>query len=140
MKYPYFIQLKDTGAFAMAGLYDDWINPTSGEIVQTFSVLTTEANPLMAKIHNRGKRMPVIIQPGSEKAWLDFTLEPEQLFPSFPEDKMEAWSVSRLLTSRTENKNVPGVQSPFVYPELQMVDGMNLQGVRFVLVESTNDE
>lgn len=125
-KYPYFIQLKRSSAFAMAGLFDEWINPVSGEIIQSFAILTTEANSLMIKVHNRKKRMPVIIPPGTEKYWLDFSLSTDSLMPPFPSEMMEAWTVSSLLTDRSKEKNIPVVQEFYEYPELTMADGLNI--------------
>lgn len=125
-KYPYFIRVKQTSAFAMAGLYDEWANPSSGEIIQSFAILTTEANSLMEKIHNRKKRMPVIIPSGEEKHWLNFSLNPNQLKAAFPVERMEAWTVSRLLTDRSQERNVPGVQDFHEYPELTLANGLNI--------------
>lgn len=125
-KYPYFIQLKGARAFALAGLYDEWANPVTGELLRTFALLTTEANSLMQKIHNRKKRMPVILPAGSENSWLDFTLKATEVANPFPDEKMEAWTVSRILTSRTEERNVPEACKPFDYPELVLADGLNI--------------
>ena len=36
----------------------DWVENNTGEVFSTFSIITTEANDLMANIHNSGKRMP----------------------------------------------------------------------------------
>ncbi len=51
--------------FAMAGLYNIW-NGTP-----TFTILTTEANKLMAEVHNNKKRMPVVLHKDEEKLWLN---------------------------------------------------------------------
>jgi putative SOS response-associated peptidase YedK len=73
-KQPYYINLKDTEAFALAGVFDSWANKDTGEIFNTFSVITTRANPLMEKIHNVKKRMPVVLDEEAEKIWLDSEL------------------------------------------------------------------
>ena len=125
-KYPYFIQLKNGEPFSMAGLYDNWTNRNSGEILSTFSILTTEANPLMEKIHSRKKRMPVIIPAGQEKDWIGFNIHQDSLSQAYPQENLEAWTVSRLITSRDQSPNVPQVISPFPYPELQMLDELNI--------------
>lgn len=59
-KYKHRIWTKDEKPFAFAGIYQD----------DTFSILTTEANELMADIHNSKKRMPVILRKEEEKLWL----------------------------------------------------------------------
>lgn len=125
-KYPYFIQLKEGKPFTIAGIYDNWTNRVTGSITSSFSILTTDANPLMEKIHNRKKRMPVILPGGLENSWVANELEPEALKQPYPESEMEAWTISRLLTSRQSNPNVPEVIDPFVYPELQMLDSFQL--------------
>ena len=90
-KIPYFICLKDQQAFSLAGLYDDWINPATGEIINTFTVITTRANPRMEEIHNLKKRMPVILSPHDEKKWLLPELpdsEIKSLFEPYPQELM----------------------------------------------------
>lgn len=91
-KTPYFIGLKDQIAFALAGLYDQWTNPETGERISTFTVITTRANPMMEEIHNLKKRMPVILSPGTELKWLNLATDPvkENLFGPYPEELMFA--------------------------------------------------
>ena len=75
----------------------------------------------MAKIHNSKERMPVILPEEIERDWLDNDLTDEQIkkfFPAINEHKMEAHTISRLITSRKENSNVPEVIEKFEYPEL----------------------
>ncbi len=91
-KIPYFIGLRDQVAFTLAGLYDQWTNRETGEIIDTFTIITTRANPMMEVIHNLKKRMPVILAPGSEKRWLDLTTDPagSNFFEPYPEELMFA--------------------------------------------------
>lgn len=63
-KFKYLITLPDKSLFAFAGIY----SPNG-----TFTLLTTEANSLMAEIHNTRQRMPVILTPEQEEMWLDNT-------------------------------------------------------------------
>ena len=53
---------------SLAGIWEDWVNKESGEIVDSFSLVTTAANPFMSKIHTR---MPVILEGKDEEAWLN---------------------------------------------------------------------
>lgn len=78
-KIPYFIDLKDKKPFALAGLYDNWMNRETGEAISTFTVITTRANPMMEEIHNLKKRMPVILSPDNERTWLDNEISPAEL-------------------------------------------------------------
>jgi putative SOS response-associated peptidase YedK len=66
-KTPYYIHPQDDQYIAFAGLYDTWTTP-DGEDLYTFTIITTEADPFMAKLHNR---MPVILARELEDDWLD---------------------------------------------------------------------
>lgn len=50
--YPYYVQFKDEKPFALAGLRDGWRNHSDGKYTETFSIVTTMANPLLEKIYN----------------------------------------------------------------------------------------
>lgn len=69
-KQKYLLSLKNNEAFAMAGLWCEWINKATGEIHKTFTILTTEANELMSRIHNSKKRMPIVLGKEIERKWL----------------------------------------------------------------------
>lgn len=96
----YFTRMKDKDIFSIAGLWDEWTNPQSGEKVLSFVLITTEANAMMRKIHNGGNnpfRMPKILTPEEEKRWLDPAIISEEavtvLLTVFPENEMTAWSI-----------------------------------------------
>lgn len=120
--YPYYIRLVDHQPFALAGIWDKWRNPDTSIESRTFSVITAEANPLMAQIHNTKKRMPVILSRENEKKWIDNNLKKtdiESLLKPYNEDDMEAYpvdmSISRLgfntsdanTLNRKEYKDLP---------------------------------
>jgi len=65
-KQPYAITLPDRPMFAFAGLWESW-RPATGDAVETFTIVTTDANPSVAEIHDR---MPVILPDGEEERWL----------------------------------------------------------------------
>lgn len=69
-KQKYELNLPENAAFAFAGLWSEWLNKATGELRYTYTIITTEANELMSKIHNTKKRMPVILSPENEKSWL----------------------------------------------------------------------
>lgn len=69
-KQKYLIELPSQDLFCFAGIYNQWVNKLTGETLNTFAMLTTEANPLMSEIHNSKKRMPVILTPQNESLWL----------------------------------------------------------------------
>ena len=109
-KYPYYIYKKGGEPFALAGLFEPWTDPDTGEIKKTFTIITCEANSLLAKIHNTKKRMPAIV----ESDWLDG--EAGLLKPY--SGKLEAHTVSKLVTARGVERNIPDVIKKFDYPEL----------------------
>jgi len=53
---------------AFAGLWDAWKDPANGRWLQSYAIITTDANELMAPVHDR---MPVILHPGDFSRWLD---------------------------------------------------------------------
>lgn len=67
-KQKYELLIGEREPFAFGGLWSSWTNPETGEIFNTYTILTTEANRFMAKIHNSKKRMPVIVS--NEQEWL----------------------------------------------------------------------
>lgn len=120
-KYPYYIYFHDKTIFSFAGIWEEWVDPVTGECVKTYSILTTEANQLMAQIHNTKKRMPVILPREAEKTWLRPDLRREEILElTKPLDSglLAAHTVSKLITSRTVDRNVPTVQDYYEYPEL----------------------
>lgn len=124
--YPYYIRLKDHEPFAMAGLWDTWVDAATSEELRTYTVITTKANPLMEKIHNKKKRMPVILRRENEEDWVFASLTKESaqvLLAPYDEQEMEAFTISRLISSKQGILNVPEVLLPFTYPELQETVG-----------------
>ena len=102
-KQPYFLNVIDTEAFALAGLHDSWTNRQTGEILETFTIITTAANPLLEKIHNTKKRMPVILTQNDEGMWIDSDLPLEKtlgLLRPFDEKLMVAEVVDKELFKR----------------------------------------
>ncbi len=124
-KYPYFIHSKNNEPFAFGGIYNDWVNKDTGEIINTFSIITTEANPLLAKIHNVKLRMPLILPKEVEKDWLNMNLiekEIQELMKPLEETQLDAHTISKLITNRNENPDKAEIQRHIDYPELAMFD------------------
>jgi putative SOS response-associated peptidase YedK len=120
-KYPYYISLASNGAFALAGIWDKWLNESTGEVRNTFSIITTRANPLLERIHNTRKRMPVILKREDEKEYLERNLhagEVDALLQPYDEKEMQAHTVSRLISTKRANTDVPEVMREFMYEGL----------------------
>lgn len=71
VKEKYQINSQHDEIFALAGLYSNWLNKETGEVMNTYSILTTQANDIMKYVHNTKQRMPVMLKKEDEKAWLD---------------------------------------------------------------------
>jgi putative SOS response-associated peptidase YedK len=92
---PFAFDLTNGNMMAMAGLWDAWKNPANGEWLQTFTIIVTEPNELMAPVHNR---MPVILRPRDFDRWLsrdEAQRPPIDLLRTFPADEMESFEVSQ---------------------------------------------
>ena len=93
-RFPYYIRRRDGGPMAFAGIWETWLGADGSEI-DTGAILTTAANGLMARLHDR---MPVILPPESWADWLDCANHrPEdvrELTRPAPDDLLEAIAVS----------------------------------------------
>jgi putative SOS response-associated peptidase YedK len=102
-KTPYYIHPEGQPYLAFAGLYDVWINPR-GEELSTFIIITTEADPLVSKLHTR---MPVVLERDLEDDWLDpeitSTSDVLGILERSAGVPLDAYPVSRLV-------NKPGVE------------------------------
>jgi putative SOS response-associated peptidase YedK len=91
-KQPYFIRPRDGGLFTFVGLWEEWHDPR-GEVVETCTILTTEANDLMRPLHDR---MPVILDPTSDARWLDAGADAASLHALLiPYPPLRRWKPSR---------------------------------------------
>lgn len=99
MKTPIRFQLKSGELFALAGIWESWTAP-DGHKIFSCAIITTEANELMAPIHNR---MPVILRKEDEKFWLDPSNHDRealsQLLTPYPSENMNAYQVSEDVNS-----------------------------------------
>jgi putative SOS response-associated peptidase YedK len=125
--YPHFIYPKDGSVFSLGGIWEEWLDKGTGEIKRTYSVITTPANGLMEKIHNTKKRMPLVLDPATELDWLSAGLSKDEisaLITPLDQNLMAYHTIDRLVSSRTEDSNVPDVIKSVSYPEL----GVELYG------------
>jgi putative SOS response-associated peptidase YedK len=76
-KQPFYISNQDQSLLPMAGIYEEWVNPQSGEILTSVSIITRESTGEIAKIHHR---MPVILPRDRWSHWLSAdSLNKEQI-------------------------------------------------------------
>ncbi len=94
-KQPVRVYMADEGPFAFAGLWSRW-GPRDAE-VETCAIITTEANELCARVHDR---MPVILAPNDYERWLDTSdADPVDLLRPYPSSAMRAYPISTRVNS-----------------------------------------
>jgi len=98
-KIPYYIHLKDNSLFAFAGLYDAWFDVCNMAHL-TYTIITTDANELVAPLHDR---MPVILKREDEIRWLagdaPTSDEMKKMLGAYPMNEMDAYPVSSRVNS-----------------------------------------
>ena len=94
-KQPYAIVMKDRSPFGFAGLWERWKDRTSGQTIQSCTIITTTPNEVCAPLHDR---MPVILPAESYARWLgEEPTDPPHLMAMlkpYPAEAMEAYPVS----------------------------------------------
>lgn len=90
-KTPYFITTASGEPFGLAGLWESWTDKTSGEHIESTTLITTEASDYISALHHR---MPVVLDPELATAWLNG--ENELIAAGAPlSPELEAWPVDR---------------------------------------------
>jgi len=117
-KIPWYIYHHENEILSIAGVFDDWIESKTGEKFSTFSIVTADANDLMAEIHNSKKRMPVILDGRSEAIWTKQSSSLNdvlQLLGPCPAEILKAHTVSPLINDRGADRNTPKVVEQYSY-------------------------
>jgi putative SOS response-associated peptidase YedK len=98
-KIPFYFHLPEAPLLAFAGLWDQWADH-EGNLLFTYTIITTKPNESIAKIHNR---MPAIFLPGHEDLWLSKTAlntsDLKEILAPFPAENMEMYPISSLVDS-----------------------------------------
>jgi putative SOS response-associated peptidase YedK len=111
-KRPFYFHMRDGEPFAIAGLWERWEG--EGGPLETCTLLTTEANELLAPYHDR---MPVILGPEDYEVWIDPDVREREmltrLLRPYPHVGMSAYAVSALVNSPSNDdprcvETVPG--------------------------------
>lgn len=120
-KQPLWIGMQDHALLAFAGLFERWLDP-EGHPLDTCTILTTQANALIARLHDR---MPVIVAPEDYARWLDpDDANPADVIKPFDGRRMTYWAVSARVNSVRHDdasliERMPGGDAllPFAGPE-----------------------
>ncbi len=129
--YPFYIQAKDYQPLILAGLWNEWLDRESGELINSFTIVTTSGNRMLSKIHNnpklQGPRMPVLLDESWAEKWLQPFVEQtdsgmmKALIQPYPEDVLQAYTVHKL-RGKEYLGNVPETTEKVTYPELDVAD------------------
>jgi len=114
-KIPHYIHLRGGDVMSLAGLWERWKSPEGVEL-QTCTILTTSANSLLKKLHDR---MPVILHREEFNLWLNKEVDDVKqlagLFHPYPSDQLAEYVVAN-------GVNSPGNDSPeFIIPVPQQL-------------------
>ncbi len=125
--YPYYISSKNEEPLILAGLWNEWKDPETNTSINTFSIVTTEGNSLLEKIHNNpkldGARMPLLLPSDLAEKWLspvndDLDIKAlQELIKKYPEDELIAHPVGPLRGKKYVG-NVEEVTMPYSYENL----------------------
>ena len=126
--FPFYIYNTSKEPIALACLWSEWLNKETAELIRSFTVITREANPFMAKIHNNPKldeaRMPLMVPENLEEEWLQNVSSQEELknfileIDSIIEDPLSSHTVGKL-RGKNYVGNVESVTEPCLYKELK---------------------
>lgn len=79
----HIISRRDGALFAVAGIWDNWLNPETQQWERTFAIVTVEANEAIAKIQDR---MLAILDTANVRRWLSVEEDPRDLLRPYPSD------------------------------------------------------
>jgi putative SOS response-associated peptidase YedK len=102
---PYLVYLRDhQNPFAIAGIWDTWLNPQTGFKENSFAIITTTANSLLRQIGN--KRMPVILTYSEAKKWINPNTDLSKItamLNHYDSNLMNAYPISSRIKNPSEN-------------------------------------
>ena len=108
-KQPYFISTADGAVLSIAGLWDEWKDPETGEAVLSATLIVTAANDFTRRIHDR---MPVLLDREDHEAWLTGKAGVE-LLRAAPNDVLRMWPVSKRVNVSGRGDDDPSLVEPF---------------------------
>jgi putative SOS response-associated peptidase YedK len=101
-KQPYYIHPDDQDVFGFAGLWRSRVDANG--VTQSCTIITLPANPLMAKIHNSGARMPAMLTREQRRLWLFGPKESAGVaLSAYPDERLLAYAVSDRINSPHSN-------------------------------------
>jgi putative SOS response-associated peptidase YedK len=107
-KQPYFISSASGEVLSIAGLWDQWKDPETGESVLSCTLIVTAANDFTQQIHDR---MLVLLGRQDHDTWLTGTAGAELLRPA-PNELLRMWPVSKRVNVSGREDDDPGLIEP----------------------------
>jgi len=107
-KQPYYYSTLDGEPLTIAGLWDEWKDPQTQVMLQSCTMIITNANAVASKVHDR---MPVLLRHEQFDRWLTGAAGAELLKPA-PDDYLQAWPVSRQVNSSRAPSDDPTLIEP----------------------------
>lgn len=133
---PFVVHLaKGKRPFALAGIWDEWLDKDSGEIVLSFAIITTTPNKLLQKLPHH--RSPVILPRNAEQKWLDSSIslsDVKDLLKPYREGDMNAYPIStEIKNPRNNNADLLKPTGPAVLSDkkLQIEQELVLEGMGY---------
>ena len=129
-KQPFAIALANREPYGFAGVWERWKDAATNQALETFSIITTDANEVVAPMHTR---MPVIVERKDYARWLDPSTQPPplDLLRPFPAERMTAWKVDKAVGNvRNDNPQLLELQTGIVGNEdiVGLFDGLQPMG------------
>lgn len=113
-KQPYFIRDTHSLPFTLGTVWDEWLDTETGEVLRSFSIVTTPANTLMQFVHNNKQRMPLVIEASARTQWLsdiDVSAVQKLMLPA-ADGRLEAFAISTEVSRIKVNTHQPELLSP----------------------------
>ncbi len=130
---PYLIFRNDFSCFTFGGIWDQWVDPSTGEVLESMAIITTPATSITAAVGHH--RAPLIISPAARNTWLDPDTELDlviQCMQPFDGDEYNACPISPDIKN-PRNKNIesmyPTGKSIHPVTETKVVEGLELLGM-----------
>lgn len=95
---PYVVYLRERRPFAFAGIWDEWVNTETGEMLRSFAILTTVSNTLLEKVGHH--RSPVILEPDQERDWISSDLpinDVTSMLEPYDANRMNAYPIDKAI-------------------------------------------
>jgi putative SOS response-associated peptidase YedK len=99
-RQPHYITPRDEPVFSFAGLWEEWVDPASGEVLRSATIIVTDAQEPIRALHDR---MPVMLAPEDHDGWLNGTADIETLAAK-PMPPVNIWPVSPRVNAVKNNE------------------------------------